>query len=317
MNNELLISLVIPVYNESQTIGLLLETIIKQQYQPFEIILVDGGSTDNTVALIKEICKDKPQYRVIEAGRAMPGKGRNIGAANAATEWIAFTDAGIKLDYSWLEELIRPVKENREVSIVYGDFSPQINSFFDKCAAIAYVPGRVLGKIRGKSIVSCLMKKEVWERAGGFPDLRATEDLIFMENAEKLNYQVAFAPGAMAYWELRPNLSSTYRKFDLYSKYNVWAGRQAQWHYGIARQYALMIIPVILSILFSWYWLLLIPLWMLARVIKRILLHRYEFGLSSLFNSFIIFRVALITLIIDTATFSGWIKALISKQSND
>ena len=75
----------------------MIDTIKEQSYQPAEIILVDGGSTDNTVALAKQLTAGKPAFRIIEAGRAMPGKGRNIGAATANCAWIAFTDAGIKL----------------------------------------------------------------------------------------------------------------------------------------------------------------------------------------------------------------------------
>ncbi len=304
------VSLVIPVYNESKTIHLLIQSINDQEKQPSDIIIVDGGSTDDTVPVIKKICGENSRFRVIEAGRAMPGKGRNIGVTNARTEWIAFTDAGIKLDKYWLSEMVKKAKEDNAPSIVYGNFSPQVNNFFEKCAAIAYVPGNIPGKIRGKSIVSCLLKKEVWKKAGGFPDWRAAEDLVFMENAERAAEQISFSPEANAYWELRPDLGSTYKKFDLYSKYNVWAGRQAYWHYGIARQYALMLIPLFLAFFYSWYWLFLLPLWLLARTTKRILIHRHEYGVKTVANPAVVFMVAIITLVIDAGTFSGWIKAV-------
>ena len=198
------VSLIIPVFNESKTINILIQSINDQCVQPVKIIIVDGGSTDDTVSRIRNISNNDQRFALIEAGRAMPGKGRNIGVAHAKTEWIAFTDAGIKLDKSWLKELVNVSKENAGSSIIYGSYAPQINSFFEKCAAITYVPGLTPGKIRGKSIVSCLLKKEVWEKAGGFPDLRATEDLIFMERAEQAGYNYSFAPKANAFWELRP-----------------------------------------------------------------------------------------------------------------
>lgn len=314
MNEGINVSLVIPVFNESKTITDLIETVRKQILQPAEIIFVDGGSTDDTKKIIERVCEKDKRFHLITVERAMPGEGRNIGASHSKNDWIAFTDAGIKLDVHWLEELIKASKQQPAAAIVYGNFSPQINSFFDKCAAIAYVSPEKKEGIRGKSIVSCLLKKEVWEKAGGFPPWRATEDLVFMEKAESLGYEIVMAPGAMAWWELRPTLSSTYKKFDLYSKYNVWAGRQAYWHYGVARQYALMLVPLSLAIFHSWYWILLIPAWLLARVAKRIWLHRFEFGSKSLFNPAIVFMVALITVVIDAATFSGWIKAFITKN---
>ena len=111
MNDYFPVSLVIPVFNESENIADLLKTIKEQSYQPAEIILVDGGSTDDTVRIIKEYTVNDPQFRLIEAGRAMPGKGRNIGTKNAVHAWIAYTDAGIKLDKYWLENLVKKAKE--------------------------------------------------------------------------------------------------------------------------------------------------------------------------------------------------------------
>ena len=102
--------------------------------------------------------------------------------------------------------------------------------------------------------------------------------------------------------------------FDLYSKYNVWAGRQAFWHYGVARQYAVILFFIVLAVFHSWYWLLGVPLWIGARVAKRILSHRFEFGLQPLFNPAAFFLIAIITLVIDAATFAGWIKAVLHKK---
>ena len=284
MMDKTAVSLVIPVFNENQTIAALIDTIQHQSLPPDEIILVDGGSTDNTIEKANELTGSDHRFCIMEAGKAMPGKGRNIGAAEAKSDWIAFTDAGIRLDRHWLEILVKKSQEDPSAAIIYGNFSPQVNSFFEKCAAITYVQPLRAGAIRTKSIASCLLKKEVWEKAGGFPDWRATEDLVFMEKTEQLGYHTAFAPDAMVYWQLRPDLSATYRKFVLYSKYNVWAGRAAFWHYGIARQYAFMGVVLLLAVFHSGYWLLLLPVWIAARVAKRIIAHRREFGIKPLFH---------------------------------
>jgi len=308
------VSLIIPVYNESNSIEDLLATIHHQTLFPAQIILVDGGSTDDTVKKVKALTIADARYKVIEAGRAMPGEGRNLGAAAATTEWIAFTDAGIKLEKTWMEELVKKVYAYPDAAIIYGNYSPQQNSFFDKCATICYVPPKKVGAIRGQSIVSCLLKKEVWQQAGGFPGWRAAEDLIFMENVTKLNYTIQTAPAAFAYWQLQPNIAATFKKFDLYSKYNVWANRQAYWHYGIARQYLIVIAFILAAIFHHWAWLIGIPVWLLARAGKRIFNHRNEFGIATLFNPLVIALVIVITLVIDFATFSGWLKAIFHKK---
>jgi glycosyltransferase involved in cell wall biosynthesis len=314
MTDSLQVSLVIPVFNEGKTIEALIQSINKQTRFPDEIVFVDGGSTDNTVQLIKDICKTAAHYKVIGAGRAMPGKGRNIGTEAALFPWIAYTDAGIILDKDWLSSLVQCAETNKEASIIYGNFSPQINSFFEKAATVTYVAPQQPGKIRGRSIASCLLKKEVWEKAGGFPDWRATEDLVFMENAEKAGYKIAEVPGAKIFWQLRPDIKSTFKKFDLYSKYNVWAGRQAYWHYGVAKQYVIVLVFILLAIFHHWLWFLMIPIWLIARTAKRILLHRNEFGAGSLFSPLFFLMVMLLILVIDAATFTGWVKAIFQKN---
>lgn len=307
------LSLIIPLYNEAKTINFLIDSILQQTRMPDEVILVDGGSADNTVSLIKQFTINDGRFRVIEAGRAMPGRGRNIGAENANYDWIVFTDAGIKLDAHWIEKLIEKKESDPGAAVIYGNYSPQVTNFFEKCAAIAYVPPLKPGAIRTKFIASCLLKKEVWEKVGGFPDWRAAEDLIFMDKAEEMGFKSAIAPEAMVYWQLRQDIGSTYKKFELYSMHNVWAGMQVHWHYSIAKQYAVMLIFLALAIFQSWYWILLLPAWLIARAAKRIISYKYEYGLKTLLNPAIYFMVIIITVVIDAATFSGWLKAIFSK----
>ncbi len=238
----------------------------------------------------------------------MPGEGRNIGTKNAKYEWIAYTDAGIILDKNWLYYLEQSALKNKNVAIVYGNYSPIVDTFFEKCAAIAYVAPLYPGQIRGKFIASSLIRKSTFEKVGGFPDWRAAEDLYFMEKADKIA-NVIEAPDAKVSWELRPDFSSTYRRFELYSTYNVWAGRQALWHHAVLRQYLLMLAFCILGFVHSGWWFLAVPAWILARSLKRIFQHRFEFGWGVLFNPLVILYVSLISLVIDAATFTGWIKA--------
>jgi glycosyltransferase involved in cell wall biosynthesis len=303
------ISLVIPVRNEASTIESLIESIARQTVQPDEVVLVDGGSTDSTVEIIERIAARDQKIKLIRTSGATPGKGRNIGIDAAKNEWIALTDAGIILKETWLAEL---ACNSVEADIVYGNYAPDVRGLFDRCAALTYVAAQKPLGIRGKFIASSLLKKEVWERVGGFPDLRAAEDLAFMEAVVRDSFREAFAPNALVHWRLRPDFRSTLQKFVLYSKHNVWAGREWDWHYGILRQYFLLLPFVALTLLHSWWWLLGVPVWLLARTTVRILRHRHEYGFAPLFNPLIFFGVAGLVLTIDVATYLGWAKAKLS-----
>lgn len=311
------ISLVVPIRNEQDSIENLIESIGRQTLQPDEVLLVDGGSTDGTIGIVERLAAADRRIRLIKTDGATPGMGRNIGIAASANEWIALTDAGIRLELDWLERLYREVEAGEGVDFVYGNYAPIIDGLFERCAAVAYVPPMSGEGVRGRSIASCLLRKGVWEKVGGFPDMRAAEDLMFMEAAETVGFKAAFAPKALVHWQLRPDLGSTFSKFVLYSKHNVWAGRQWDWHYGILRQYALLVPFLLLAVLHSPWWLVALPLWLAARTAKRILAHRFEYGLGALVNPLVVAGVMLLITTIDMATFVGWIQAKMSSGVNE
>jgi len=311
------VSLIIPVRDEAETIRPLIESIQRQTRQPDEVIFVDGGSRDGTIDLLRQACKQNSSFRLIEARQALPGQGRNIGVANSLFDWIAFTDAGNRLESDWLEQLILAASVDPDTGIVCGNFDPVTDSFFTQCAAVAYLSHRVPrenGLVRGPFIASSLVRRDVWHAVGGFPELRAAEDLIFFEEIERKGYKFKWAPKATVHWEIRPGLWSTFRRFLLYSCVNVWANRQNQWHYGVARLYLLGLPFFILAAWKSAWWLLVPFMALSVRVGRRLWLWREGRGLLWLLNPLRFAYVLVITLTLDLATFSGWFAAILKRS---
>jgi glycosyltransferase involved in cell wall biosynthesis len=311
------VSLIVPVRDEAATVSALLNSIASQTRQPDEIVFVDGGSVDDTLEQLRAANRQTERLRIIEAGEASPGRGRNIGIEAARCEWVALTDAGIRLEPTWLERLSEVAASEPSIAVVYGNYEPVTNSFFERCAALSYPPPKQLrpgGPMRGPSTASMLLRREVWERVGGFPDLRAAEDLIFMERIRQHGFKEGWSPQATAWWQLQPSLALTFRKFVLYSKHNVWAGRQWDWHYGVARKYLLFLPFIVLAMVHSLWWLAVPLLLTLARVAKSIWRRREGRGVLWLLNPLQFLGVALILLTIDAATFIGWGQALLRRQ---
>lgn len=173
--------------------------------------------------------------------------------------------------------------------------------------------------MRGPSTASLMLRREVWRKVGGFPDMRAAEDLIFMGRIERGGYKIAWAPRATVWWQLQPDLARTFRKFVLYSKHNVWAGRQWDWHYGIARQYAVVALFVLLAFLHSGWWFAGVALWLAARVFKSVWRRREGRPIAWALNPARLAGVGVIILTIDLATFIGWAQAISagSRQTAD
>jgi len=306
------VSLVIPMRNEEQSIGRLLNSIKGQILQPDEVILVDGGSTDRTVELAHMFIADDPRYQVIEAGPATPGRGRNVGCKAARFDWFAFTDAGIELEPNWLYELVKAAVSDPQAEVVYGNLEPMQDTFFTRCAAMTYVSARtpMNGKlIRGIFIASSLFHRSILEKAGWFPDMRAGEDHILFNAVRDGKFKVIRAPQAEAWWSLQPDTRSTFARFRNYSYHNVMAGRLREWHMGVARNY--FIIAVILVAAYVWNaqlaWLAL--LLQAARAAKYIYQRRRGLPFFDVVNPAQFLMVFWIATVIDIATFVGWVQA--------
>lgn len=77
------ISIVIPAYNCEKYIVTCLESIYNQNYNEFEVIIIDDGSTDNTNKIIREYIKDKINFKLITISNHGVSYARNIGIQNA------------------------------------------------------------------------------------------------------------------------------------------------------------------------------------------------------------------------------------------
>ncbi|HYN85824.1 MAG TPA: glycosyltransferase [Pyrinomonadaceae bacterium] len=314
---RLRVSVVTPVRDEERTLRALVESLQSQTHAPDEIIIVDGGSEDGTRDLVRRLARDDARIRLVEAGEATPGRGRNVGTEAARCEWVAYVDAGIRVEPTWLERLVREAERDPKVEAVFGNYEPITRTRFERWAALAYITPKVEragGPMRGPVVPSSLMRREVWRAVGGFPDLRAAEDMIFVERVLRSGRGVGWAPGATVWWHVQPTLRATFRRFTLYSRHNVWAGRQHDWHHGVARQYLLLSPFVALAAAHGAWWLVVPALWTLARVVKTLWARREGRGLAWVLNPVRVVGVGAILLTIDAATFLGWAQATVLRR---
>ncbi len=93
-------SIIIPTYNRADSVANTLESCFSQSFEDFEIVVVDDGSKDNTVAVLQDI--DEPRLKVITQANAGPAAARNTGMDNASGEFIAFLDS----DDVWYPEFL-------------------------------------------------------------------------------------------------------------------------------------------------------------------------------------------------------------------
>lgn len=134
-----MISVVIPLYNKEQIIEKSLNSVLSQDYDDFEVVIVNDGSTDRSVEIVKAI--DDSRIRLIEQENGGPSKARNTGIKNANGEWIVFLDADDELTESALKNMMVDVDKYPEADII--DFNGYIRS--DNGLSLRFHP--LVGKV--------------------------------------------------------------------------------------------------------------------------------------------------------------------------
>lgn len=109
---ETLISIIIPVYNRQDLIGECVGSIRKQSHQNFEIILIDDGSTDQTVEICRALAEEDPRIRLMTAEHGGVSAARNIGLDAAKGEYVFFIDSDDIIHPLLLETLLRAMRAN-------------------------------------------------------------------------------------------------------------------------------------------------------------------------------------------------------------
>ena len=116
--SHICVSVIIPAYNASATIGRALEALSKQNYsQPFEVIVVDDGSSDNTADIVCLFAA----VRYVRQDNAGPACARNHGARLAKGEFLAFTDSDCIPHEDWIAQLMQGFGRQR-VGVVAGSY---------------------------------------------------------------------------------------------------------------------------------------------------------------------------------------------------
>jgi glycosyltransferase involved in cell wall biosynthesis len=253
------ISVVIPVRNEAESVHTLLDALLDQSLPPDEILITDGGSSDATPAIVQEYAQRHGSIRLFREAMAFPGRGRNVAAANASYEWLAFIDAGVVPAHDWLAQLAHRAGEDTSADVVFGTWEPVTDTFFQECAAIAYanVPNRENYEEvkRGRAIFSSLMRRSVWQSVGGFPEhLRSAEDHLFINKIEAQGFSITYAPAAVVRWTMQPTFGLTFKRFVTYSRNNLSAGLWKEWQAAILIRYTVVLLGAfVVAVLTGWW----------------------------------------------------------------
>ena len=127
-----LISIIVPIYNVSPYLQLCLESIEKQTYPHFEVLLINDGSRDNSKDICLEFAERDHRFKYIEQQNAGLSAARNTGILNARGEFITFIDGDDFIESNYLEELYHTSLKNDSEIVVgsYKRFNEEDNNYY-------------------------------------------------------------------------------------------------------------------------------------------------------------------------------------------
>lgn len=112
------VSILVPVYNVELSLDKCIQSILKQTYKNFELVIVDDGSTDNSLSMCYEYAKKDKRIKIIKKeSHTCLSDVRNIGIENATGEYIMFVDSDDYVCETFVEDMVEAI-ENKNVDVV-------------------------------------------------------------------------------------------------------------------------------------------------------------------------------------------------------
>ena len=210
------VSVVIPVLNGARWLACQLEALSRDDAQPFETVIADNGSTDDTVAIARSFDRKMP-LRVIDASER-PGQSfaRNLGARAASGDLLLFLDNDDEIGPGYVAAMVSALSGAEFVAARIDDH--KLNDGWCRKARTVplihelrrsprpWAPGGALG-----------VRRTTFERLGGFAeDLVCGEDVEFCWRARKNDVVLTFVDDAILHYRYRTTLRGLARQGNAY-----------------------------------------------------------------------------------------------------
>ena len=233
------VTLIATVYNEAENIAAFVQSLVDQSRQPDEIVIVDAGSTDGTIGVLREYIEEGFPARLIVEKGANRSRGRNRAIEEATGEVIAGIDAGCIAPRQWLSKLVAPFESEDPPDVVAGYYQPDTATALEDAIAAATVPDA--SEVDPTSFLpsgrSVAFTREVWERVGGYPEhVEYAEDTDFDLRLKAAGARFRFEPEAFVRWHMQTTLWGVFTQFLRYARsdgeLNHWFGHYAKAYLG-------------------------------------------------------------------------------------
>jgi glycosyltransferase involved in cell wall biosynthesis len=231
------ITVIVPVLNEGHCIHLLLDSFVAQTRPLDELIIVDGGSSDNTVAILQQY-QDQLPLKILHRPHGNISISRNLAIRMAQYDIIAATDAGQSVHPGWLEAISRPLLDDPELQVVGGIGVAEGRTLFEIAmgALATRLPKEIKPHLYLPGSHSVAFRKSAWQAVGGYPEwLDYCEDLVFVMRIKLWCDRFIFEPRASVHFIPRSTIPAFAVQYFHYARGD---GKAGLWYKRHLMRYA-------------------------------------------------------------------------------
>jgi glycosyltransferase involved in cell wall biosynthesis len=218
-------SIIIPSFNRADEIKELVRSIQNLRFDrnKFEVLIVDDGSTDNTIELLKKY-QEEANYTLTYCSQNNqgPGAARNKGTQEADGDFFIFIDSDCTVPESWLSEINTALNDNKADAFggpdTYRDDFPAILKAINYSMTSFITTGGLRGK-KGKKLAKFYprsfnmgISRQIIKKIGGFGSLRHGQDIEFSNRIIKSGAKIVFVANAPVYHKRRTNIRRFYKQ---------------------------------------------------------------------------------------------------------
>lgn len=213
-------SIIVPVFNRPDEVGELLESLCRQSYKDFEVVVVEDGSMNPC----KDVC-DKyagilalHYYNKENSG---PGQSRNYGAERASGEWLIILDSDVIVPDAYLSCIAAALSASNLTAFGGPDASHPSFTPIQKAISYAMTSFFTTGGIRGGKAkldkfyprsFNMGIRRDVYHELGGFSKMRFGEDIDFSYRIVEAGHQPQLLPDAWVWHKRRTDFQKFFRQ---------------------------------------------------------------------------------------------------------
>jgi glycosyltransferase involved in cell wall biosynthesis len=225
------LSVVMPARNGALTIGAQLDALVRSSDPgvPFEVIVADNGSTDETRRIVDDH-RERLDLRIVDASRARGANvARNEGCRSARGDWFVFCDVDDEVDAGWLAAMAAAFAAGHE--LIGGRIDYRELNDPDTIAwrgADGTGVSKMLGFMPSAHGANLGVSRRAFDSVGGFDEafLHGGDDVDFCWRVQLAGFELHEVPGSVVHYRLRPSLRAHWRQCTNYGRSEVLLARR-------------------------------------------------------------------------------------------